>query len=80
MGAKETKTVLLPKSKSKSKVGGSSKKGRQSVVHKGKCQRQYYKTAKNKEKAWARHLKKYPNDVKAKEQIAKARDTMRTTR
>lgn len=77
MGAKDTKVILLPKSRSKQKVGGSSKKGRQHVVHQKKCQKQFYATAQNKEKAWTRHLKNHPNDAKAKEFIPKARASLK---
>jgi hypothetical protein len=34
---------------------------------------QWASTARNTERAWARHLKRHPNDVKAKEDIKEAR-------
>jgi hypothetical protein len=69
MGSTKTKEIVI-KTK-KSKVGGSSKKGRQSAVHVRKYQRQFDRTAKNKEKAWNKHLKIHPNDLVAKELITK---------
>ena len=43
----------------------------------GKYLKQFDRTYKNKEKAWAKHLKKYPNDGTAKEEIKKARESTR---
>jgi hypothetical protein len=39
--------------------------------------RQFDRTYRNKEKAWKKHLKKYPKDERAKEQITKARDSIK---
>jgi hypothetical protein len=63
MGSPKTRTITI--SKSKAKVGGSSKKGRQHAAHTRKYMRQKDRTAINKNKAWKRHLKKHPNDVVA---------------
>ena len=71
MGSTNVATTI---SKSKSKVGGSSKKGRQHVVHTRKYQKQKDRTSKNKEKAWSKHLAKHPKDMKAKEDIKKAKE------
>lgn len=60
-----------------SKQGKSSKKDRQSVHYKSHYVKQYSRTYKNKEKAWARHIKKYPNDVKAKLDISEARKNIK---
>ena len=60
MGSTQTKVISV--SKSKAKVGGSSKKGRQHVVHQRKCLRQFERTSKNKRGAWKLHLKNHPND------------------
>lgn len=59
-------------------TSGSSKKGRQHVVHAKKCARQWGRTARNKEKAWGKHLSAYPNDNTAKENIKAARKTLRS--
>ena len=56
---------------------GSSKKGRQSGAHKTKYARQATRTYRNKERAWARHIAKYPGDTKAKAEIGKARESMK---
>jgi hypothetical protein len=53
--------------------GGASKKGRQHVAHERKYQKQFTRTAKNKENAWSRHLAKHPKDLRAREQIKKVR-------
>ena len=55
------------------KAGGSSAKGRQHANHKGKYLRQWGRTYKNKEKAWARHMADNPKDTKAKADITVAR-------
>ncbi len=49
----------------KTRTSGKSKKGRSSAKHNasGKYVRQARRTAKNKEKAWKKHLIKHPNDV-----------------
>jgi len=70
MGSRATMEIKI--TKKRLKTGGGSKKGRQSVVHKNKYLRQYSKTEKNKIKAWERHLKAHPNDLKAREDIKKA--------
>lgn len=57
--------------------GGSSKKGRQHGAHSKKYLKQWEKTARNKENAWKRHLEKYSNDKKAKEDIKKAKETLK---
>lgn len=62
------------------KQGKSSKKDRQSVHYKQFYSKQYYRTYKNKENAWARHMKKHPNDVKAKENIKEARKNIKTSK
>lgn len=50
------------------KVAGS-KKGRQTVTQKGKYMKQFDRTARNKARARVKHLKKHPNDLKARELI-----------
>lgn len=60
----------------RSSIGGSSKKGRQHVAHERKYVKQKDRTAKNKERAWKRHLKNHPNDMRAKEDIKRVRGTM----
>jgi len=65
-------------SATKSKIGGASKKGRQHVAHQRKCLRQWERTAKNKLKAWRKHLDKHPNDARAKENIGRAKDNLKT--
>jgi hypothetical protein len=49
----------------KAKIGGSSKKGRQSMQQKGngKYIRQTRRTKENKMKAWKKHLVNHPNDI-----------------
>jgi len=69
----KSQTVEKTITKSKSKVGGSSKKGRQHATHGRKYQRQFDRTAKNKERAWSKHLASHPNDLIAKGNIGKAR-------
>ena len=49
----------------KSKKGGDQ--------HQKKYQEQKIRTTRNKEDAWLKHLKKYPNDKFAAEQIKKVR-------
>ena len=53
------------------KVGGSSKKGRQHGAKGKKYMKQFDRTAKNKTKAWKKHLKKNPTDAKARINIEK---------
>ena len=67
MGSPQTKIIKV--SKSKAKVGGSSKKGRQHVAHARKYLKQMDRTASNKNKAWKLHLKNHPNDVVAQKNI-----------
>jgi hypothetical protein len=67
--SKTTVEQTISKSKSKAKIGGASKKGRQHVAHQKKYSRQFDRTAKNKAKAWASHLAVHPNDLVAKERI-----------
>jgi hypothetical protein len=55
------------------KQGGKSKKTRQHVKNEGKYKVQAQRTAKNKERAWAKHIDRFPNDKKAIEEIKKAR-------
>lgn len=54
---------------------------KKTIVTKGRGKAKYLKqfdrTYRNKEKAWKKHLKKYPNDERAKEQITEARENMR---
>ena len=46
-----------------------SKKGRQSVAHKGKYLKQFDRTARNKAKARERHLEGHPKDLMARKLI-----------
>jgi hypothetical protein len=66
MGSTAT-TVTV--SKSKSKVGGSSKKGRQHAVHIKKYLKQADRTSKNKNRAWKKHLSNHPKDLVAKKDL-----------
>jgi hypothetical protein len=66
MGSQITRVVV---SKSKSKIGGASKKGRQHQAHLKKYLKQADRTSKNKNRAWKRHLKEHPNDIVAKKDI-----------
>lgn len=45
--------------------------------NKAKYAKQFDRTYRNKEKAWKKHIKKYPNDAAAKEQIRASRESMR---
>ena len=56
----------------KQKSGGEKRK------HPEKYRKQYYRTYQNKEKAWAKHLKKYPKDTVAKKNIDEARKKIKT--
>jgi len=56
---------------------GKSAKGRQHTRHQQKYLRQFGRTAKNKTKAWTKHLKSHPKDEKAKHDIGVAKDTPR---
>ena len=49
------------------------KKAKRSGQHAAKYAAQKTRTSRNKERAWERHLEKYPNDQYAKEQIKKLR-------
>jgi len=60
------------------KQGKSSKKDRQHVKHTGKYGKQYYKTYKNKTKAWKKHLATHPNDVQNNKDIPKAIENAKT--
>ena len=60
----------------KSKSGGKGAKRQ----HPEKSKRQWMRTYKNKEKAWARHIKKYPEDSRAKHQIDEARKNLKTSK
>ena len=66
-----TKEIKIITKKSRSLRG--SKKGRQHTAHTGKYQKQFYRTAKNKENAWSKHLSNHPNDLQGKTQIKQAR-------
>lgn len=66
-----TKEIKIITKKSRSLRG--SKKGRQHTAHKGKYQKQFYRTAKNKENTWSKHLSNHPNDEQARTQIKKAK-------
>ena len=57
----------------KSSETGKSKKSRQASRNTSKYMKQSIRTAENKRKAWNAHLAKHPNDLKAKEDIKKAR-------
>ena len=57
--------------------GGVSKKGRQHVAHEKKYQKQFSRTAANKEKAWDRHINKYPKDLLSLSQIKEARHNLK---
>ena len=57
--------------------GGKNAKGRQHNTHQGKYLRQWARTAKNKEKAWAKHSANHPNDKVAKAAIAAAQETIK---
>mgnify|MGYP003394115359 CR=1 FL=1 len=63
-----TTETIIKNIRKRSKAAGS-KKGRQSMAHKGKYQKQFYRTAENKEKARKKHLEKHPNDLMAKAKI-----------
>jgi len=53
-----------------------SHKGRQHIARKGKYLRQWTRTAKNKRKAWATHLKNHPKDKLAVNNIKLAGDKL----
>lgn len=59
------------------KTSGASKKGRQHVNHAKKYLRQWTRVAKNKAKAWAKHLAGHPKDEVAKKNIGIAKDKIR---
>lgn len=52
-------------------ISGKSAKGRQHVARQRKYQKQFERTAKNKERAWKKHLANHPKDLQAREQIKK---------
>ena len=62
-------TETIERTIKKRHKSAGSKKGRQSVAHKGRYLRQFDRTAKNKEKARNRHIKEHPNDLMAKKLI-----------
>ena len=68
-----TKVITIKRS---AKSGGS-KKGRQHMAHARKSQRQWARTAANKEANWVLHEVKHPNDIKAKEAIKEAKKTLK---
>ena len=69
----KSQTIEKTITKSKTKVGGQSKKGAQHVAHLRKYQRQFDRMAKNKEKAWSMHLASHPKDLVARERIKEIR-------
>ena len=71
MGSKDTEVKIKIK---KPKITGGSKKGRQHDHNKGKYLKQQDRTAKNKARAWKRHLVKHPNDKVAAANIKRLTD------
>jgi lipase chaperone LimK len=57
------------------KAGGKSKR-----KHPEKYKKQYHRTAKNKDRAWARHLEANPKDEQNKVAIPKAKDTLKRSK
>jgi len=55
--------------------GGKSKR-----KHPEKYKKQYHRTTRNKERAWAKHLEAHPKDLQNNVAIPKAKETLKRSK